>query len=203
MKNSPSPPGVPPAPTNRLPPLPVLPLPPKLPPVSAMLCDRILPPSAMFWSCHELNSLVVVAPAPGGAGRTHGASVAMGEIATSASLTGQDLTLTSLTTAPPRERGVPRYSAAFYVGAPPAIRERQPSPQVCEGRSRKQQEAHMFTNSILRKIILTGAVLGCLASARDASANIYTAPVTAMGVAHCTGGSPGGWKVVPWVRFAG
>ena len=61
----------------------------------------------------------------------------------------------------------------------------------------------MFTNSILRKIILTGAVLGCLASAREASASMYYGPLTAMGVAHCTGGTPGGKVVIPWVKFGG
>jgi hypothetical protein len=61
----------------------------------------------------------------------------------------------------------------------------------------------MFSKSILRKIILTGAVLGYLASARDASANVYTGTVTGMGVTHCTGGSPAGKAVIPWIKFAG
>jgi hypothetical protein len=118
------------------------------------------------------------------------------------SLTGKDLTLTSLTTRAATQARCCAGFTGFGVGAPPAIRQSRPA-RGCARPDSKQQEAHMFTNSILRKIILTGAVLGCLASAREASANLYTAPITAMGVAHCTGGSPAGWKVIPWVKFSG
>jgi hypothetical protein len=68
--------------------------------------------------------------------------------------------------------------------------------------SKERREGEITMSKL--KMFLAGSTLAAtLAASPLASAAVYTAPVTAMGVTHCSAGSPAGWKVIPWIKFAG
>jgi hypothetical protein len=60
-----------------------------------------------------------------------------------------------------------------------------------------------MTKFAIKRAAIVAGIAGALFSSRLALAGTYTAPVTAMGVAHCPGGTPAGWLVISWIKFAG